>query len=454
MIDTSQASEEAMAQGEAQKWRSLNVSSNGRLVGRLIESNDIWGFAYEQDWVSWEGSWDISPALPRSVLNFWDGSTVRTVQWFFDNLLPEEGMRRALAGRLKMNEDDAFSLLEYLGAESAGSLVLLPPDKEFVAEQGTQVLTDAELSARIVSMPQVPMGSTSPKRMSLAGAQHKLLVSWDGHTLSEPLGSTPSTHILKPESPDPFYPHSVINEYAMMTLAARMGLDVPRVWRHYCPQPVYIVERFDREGAPWTKPGSIDRLHIVDTCQLLNKSRTFKYSQATLESLRAVIDATRAPAATRIGLYRWLVFNLLIGNEDNHLKNISLMVDASGVKLAKTYDLLSTAAYHTEAMRPNQALWPQLPLAIPLPNQGTFLDVNRYGVMAAGEALGIPPTLCLRELNHQLNRILPLFDDLIAEIQAENMALPEESKVFAGGEMRLLRAIRHVVVEQMVGRLR
>lgn len=453
MIDTDLAPQAAMAQADAQNWRCLDVSSNGRLVGRLIEHNDIWGFAYEQAWLSWEGSWDISPAMPRSVLNFWDGSTVRTVQWFFDNLLPEEGMRKALAGKLKLNEDDAFSLLEYLGAESAGSLVLLPPGKEFVPEQGMQVLTDEVLAARIESMPQVPMGSTSPKRMSLAGAQHKLLVSWDGHTLSEPLGSTPSTHILKPESPDPFYPHSVINEYAMMTLATRMGLDVPRVWRYYCPKPAYIVERFDREGAPWTQPGSVDRLHIVDTCQLLNKSRAFKYTQATLDSLHAVVDASRSPAATRMGLYRWLVFNLLIGNEDNHLKNISLMVDASGVRLAKTYDLLSTAVYHTVAMRPVQALWPQLPLAIPLPNQGTFADVNRAGVLAAGAALGIPAQLCVRELNEQLRKIAPLFDALIAEVQAENIELPEDAKVFTDGEIRLLRAIRHVVMAQMTDRL-
>lgn len=435
---------------DAQNWRSLNVFSNGRLVGRLIEHNDIWGFAYEHAWVSWEGSWDISPALSRNALNFWDGSTVRTVQWFFDNLLPEEGMRRALAGTLTLNEDDAFSLLEYLGAESAGSLVLLSPDKEFVAEQGMQVLTDDVLSARIESMPQVPMGSTSPKRMSLAGAQHKLLVSWDGQTLSEPLGSTPSTHILKPESPDPSYPHSAINEYAMMTLATRMGLDVPRVWRHYCPKPVYIVERFDREGAPWTEPGSVQRLHTVDTCQLLNKSRTFKYTQATLDSLSAVVEATRAPAATRMGLYRWLVFNLLIGNEDNHLKNISLMVGASDVRLAKTYDLLSTAVYHTEAMRPDQALWPQLALAIPLPGQGTFANVNRAGVLAAGAALGIPAPLCVRELNAQLKKMEPLLDVLIDEIQTENIDLREDAKVYTGGEMRLLRAIRHVVVAQMV----
>lgn len=420
----------------------------------MVELNDIWGFAYEPEWVSWEGSWDISPALPRSGLQFLDGSTVRTVQWFFDNLLPEEGMRKALAGQLKMNEGDAFSLLEYLGAESAGALVLLPPDAAFVPEQGIQILADAVLSARIESMPQIPMAATSPKRMSLAGAQHKLLVCWDGSALSEPKGSTPSSHILKPDSPDPYYPHSVINEYAMMTLAKGIGLEVPQVWRHYCPKPVYIVERFDRRGGPWTGPGSVERLHIIDTCQLLNKSRAFKYELASLDSLKAVVEATRAPVATRMGLYRWLVFNLLIGNEDNHLKNISLMIDTSGVHLAQTYDLLSTAAYHTTAMRPGQALWPAVPLAIPLPGQGTFEHVTRTGVLAAGEALGIPSRLCNRELDEQLQKIEPMFDTLIAQVQSENLTLREDAHRYLGGELRFLRTIRHVIVEQMVQRLK
>lgn len=190
------------------------------------------------------------------------------------------------------------------------------------------------------------------------------------------------------------------------------------------------------------------------TCQLLNRSRTFKYTQATLDSLSAVVEMTRAPAATRMGLYRWLVFNLLIGNEDNHLKNISLMVGASGVLLAKTYDLLSTAVYHTEAMRPDQALWPQLQLAIPLPGQGTFASVNRTGLLAAGAALGSPVQLCVRELNEQLKKMDPLLDALIAEIQAENVGLREDAKVYSGGEMRLLLAIRHVVVAQMVARMK
>ena len=56
--------------------------------------------------------------------------------------------------------------------------------------------------------------------MSVAGAQHKLLVVLRSGKLYDPVGSEPSTHILKPDHLSDDYPASVINEYAMLRLAA------------------------------------------------------------------------------------------------------------------------------------------------------------------------------------------------------------------------------------------
>lgn len=83
--------------------------------------------------------------------------------------------------------------------------------------------------------------------MSLAGAQHKMVVVLRDGELFEPLPGTPSTHILKPNRPAAEYPASVIDETLTMRLAHRLGLAVPSVALRYVPEPVYIVERFDRE---------------------------------------------------------------------------------------------------------------------------------------------------------------------------------------------------------------
>lgn len=110
------------------------------------------------------------------------------------------------------------------GAESAGSLVLLPPGKDIDEPGDLRPPSDDVLAQRIRNLPRVPLGGDAPKRMSLAGAQSKLLVVYRGGRLFEPVGSEPSTHILKPNHVSDDYPASVINEYFTMRLA-RCRLD-------------------------------------------------------------------------------------------------------------------------------------------------------------------------------------------------------------------------------------
>src|SRR3546814_10599739 len=106
---------------------------------------------------------------------------------------------------------DAFGLLSYYGSESAGSPTLLPPGTS-TAPGRTVALSDAALSARIRALPQHSLAAGAQKCMSLACAQHKLAaILRDGPLL--PTGGTgPSTPILKPDHPDPDYPHSAVNE--------------------------------------------------------------------------------------------------------------------------------------------------------------------------------------------------------------------------------------------------
>jgi serine/threonine-protein kinase HipA len=140
--------------------------------------------------------------------------------------------------------------------------------------------------------------------MAAAGAQNKLPVVYKDNELYEPVGSEPSTHILKPNHLGDDYAASVINEYVVMSVAANLGLRVPPVFRRYTPEPVYIVERFDRYV---DDAGQAQRRHIIDACQLLIKSRSFKYRSATLGTLAEIVSYCRNKAATRLQLYVWLM---------------------------------------------------------------------------------------------------------------------------------------------------
>lgn len=269
--------------------RKLIAYLNGRHVGTLSEGSDLWSFEYDPQWASAPDSFDLSPALTRSQLAHQDGGSERPVQWYFDNLLPEEQMREAVSKEAKINGDDAFALLEYLGAESAGSLVLLPPDKD-VNEQGNlRPLSDADLSQRIRNLPRATLSSGAPKRMSLAGAQNKLLVVLRDGALFEPMGSEPSTHILKPNHVSDDYPASVINEYFVMSLAHKLGLLVPPVFRRYTPEPVYIVERFDRTV---DAKGHRHRRHIIDACQSVRAAKISSASSSGEKTFSATSCGT------------------------------------------------------------------------------------------------------------------------------------------------------------------
>jgi hypothetical protein len=187
----------------------------------------------------------------------------------------------------------------------------------------------------------------------------KLAVVYRDGVVYEPVGCEPSTHILKPGHPSADYAASVINEYVVMRLADRVGLPVPAVHRFYTPEPVYLVQRFDRYR---DAQGRTQRSHIIDTCQLLNKSRQFKQSSASLESLAEAVGACTNRIAAAPRMFNWLLFNVLIGNDDNHLKNLSYSVGAEGIAMADHYDLLSTCVYHVKALADERAIWPSVPL--------------------------------------------------------------------------------------------
>ena len=284
--------------------------------------------------------------------------------------------------------------------------------------------------------------------MSLAGAQHKLAVVLQDGALFEPAGSTPSTHILKPNHPDDDYPHSVINEWFVMRLAKRLGLDVPDVHRRYVPSPVYLIDRFDRirSDQGW------ERQHAIDACQLLGLDRSFKYSQGSIDNLAALAKACRSPAVARSRLFGWLVFNVLVGNGDAHLKNLSFLVSHEGVQLAPFYDLLSVATYDTPAF--DKHGWPsQTQLAWPILGVRHFSNINRALLLEAGASLNLAKGTAERLLENLRSRAVPEAEALHAEVEAENtqiaQARPELAATMAG-ESRCLRAMLHAVLKEMV----
>jgi serine/threonine-protein kinase HipA len=414
--------------------RQLRAWFNDRQVGTLVDTGSVWSFQYTDAWLADPRGFDLSPALRRRAEPIEDGGSARPVQWFFDNLLPEEEARRLLSREARIPPSDAFALLAWYGAESAGALTLLPPD-ELPAPGGLEPLPPEELSGRIRRLPRHSLTEGAPKRMSMAGAQHKLAVVLQHDQLFEPVGLTASTHILKPDHVDvEQYPHSVANEWFCMALAGALGLPVPPTTIRRVPEPVYLVERFDRQRVQ----GGILRRHVLDACQLLSLDRALKYQQATPSTMAQLVGACREKARTRQRLFRWLVFNTLVGNGDAHLKNLSFHVEPTGISLAPHYDLLATATYLPAGT------WATAELSWRLGAATRFGDVRRSHLVEFGTEIGLPAGLAAKLLD-EIRQPLPAAMDRMLQ-QLETHPAVE----LAAGELRLLRQVRFGLAEEML----
>jgi serine/threonine-protein kinase HipA len=141
-----------------------------------------------------------------------------------------------------------------------------------------------------------------------------------------------------------------------MRLAKAVGLPTAEIKIECIPEPIVLIERFDR----LMSGQGIQRLHCIDGCQALGLGVSMKYERpygdtrdvqhfrdgASLPKLFALIDTASAnPAADRLALLRWIIFQILIGNTDAHGKNLSFFIDAAGLRLTPAYDLVCCLLY-------------------------------------------------------------------------------------------------------------
>ena len=345
---------------------TLHVFHADRLIGRLGYDSEeqLYSFQYDEGWRQDAAAFDLAPLLPRAERAH-SGSTVR---FFFSNLLPEGEMLEIVSRSHGVSKYNPFGLLRKIGAECAGALKILDSDVASPDGNSYKRVTAGELSARAkADAPDVLANLGGKFRMSLAGVQDKLpaLLAADGTVAVPDVGSA-SAHILKPNNRQwRTFPHTAVNEHFCMELARRAGMDVPRSTLIRVPEPLYVVERFDRiftpplefehKGDQFELRGEpIHRLHQIDVCQLLGLPPTQKYENPEFETApgpdistvtKTLSNATGETLKVRQGIIEWVVFNYLIGNSDSHAKNISMLWKNGRWVLAPAYDLLSVAVY-------------------------------------------------------------------------------------------------------------
>jgi serine/threonine-protein kinase HipA len=317
------------------------VGALSLVAGRL-------NFQYLDDWLAQPDAVALSQSLPLGPDAF-DDDQCRA---FFAGLLPEGNLRRLIAQQCQVSSQNDFALLNAIGGECAGAITFVSHGQPMAAAEQTGVewLDEPQLMALLDELPRRPMlAGRDGIRLSLAGAQDKLPVVFDGQRMGLPKGAQPSTHILKPAIAS--VEDSVLNEGFCLALARAMGLPTAQAQIFDVQgRQVLLVARYDRHVGVDGQPV---RIHQEDFCQALGVVPEMKYQNEGGPDLKACFDllrkATRPSAPQVLRLFDAVVFNALIGNHDAHAKNFSLLYAGQGKNAAPTlaplYDMLCTAVY-------------------------------------------------------------------------------------------------------------
>jgi serine/threonine-protein kinase HipA len=317
---------------------SLPVYFEQRLVGTVTVDSGGPNFTYASGWLGLKGAFPISITMPLKSERF----TSDTFLPWAANLLPESEQLRTLGQLLGMARSDVIGLLTAIGGDTAGALSFNQAGRAS-SVQWRPVGKPEKLESLIEDLPNKPfLVGEEGVSMSLAGVQSKIAVAIDDDDrICIPMNGSPSTHILKPDSPR--LPGGVQNEAFCLTLAKRMGIPTPEVTTGQAGNRTYLlVKRYDRTDVG----GRCRRLHQEDYCQALGRLPSAKYESnqtgAGGPTLKDMFDITRrymSPIEI-VRLLDMVILNVLACNSDAHAKNYSIMIRAANAFLAPMYDIM------------------------------------------------------------------------------------------------------------------
>lgn len=298
------------------------------------------GFRYTQAWLNARHAFSIDPeSLPLEMGRHFDGQNLFPPLAVFDDALPDAWGRRVLVADRKLSRGMQTEphLLRELGAEGVGALAFsesgTPVHKPHSAS--THDLADL-LDAASRFEAGIPLEDDRMRRLlaaggSAGGARPKALV-----------GADDGDWIAK-------FPSSVLDgnfdvvglEAAAMELAGRARLSVPKTRLEIVgTKKALLVKRFDI-----TQQGG--RAHMI-SLRTLCKEQPGAYVLSYREAADMIRKHSADPTEDAARFYRQAVFNAMIGNTDDHLKNFWMINEGQGYRLSPAFDLVPDVAGKVE----------------------------------------------------------------------------------------------------------
>ena len=178
------------------------------------------------------------------------------------------------------------------------------------------------------------------RSVAVPGVQAKLSMSLVKETKGKSdtrltvVGALGGQYIFKP--PSDKYPEMPENEHVTMRIAAAFGIKVvpSSLIRLLSGELSYITKRVDR-----TETDS--KIHMIDMFQI---TEAFDKYRSSMEKVgKAIGFYSINPLLDKVIYLDLAIFSFLMGNNDMHLKNFSMIEGPSGWVLSPAYDLLNVA---------------------------------------------------------------------------------------------------------------
>ena len=344
----------------------VNLKVQIEINGRFIQTGHITGtnfqdavFSYDETYLSSQSARAISLSLPLTKKDF-DTDATKT---FFDGLLPEGFTRQCVADSIHASSEDYISIIRELGSECLGAIQIIDEDRPSAKTDYT-ALTVEEIKELAKEGAGKSAEIVVKSHLSLTGASGKVGLYYDDTSGKwyKPQGLAPSTHIVKQSHVR--YKNIVLNEQLCLLAAQKLGIEIPECFilqaqagKDRDEDVLFATRRFDRifdKDSGMVEGLRIPyRLHQEDFAQALGIKSADKYENAGQEYLRKMFELLQKyssnPIEDSLKLWRRAVFNCIIGNTDNHIKNSSLIYskDLSSIRLAPFYDVVCTKVYES-----------------------------------------------------------------------------------------------------------
>jgi serine/threonine-protein kinase HipA len=316
---------------------ALTVILDGQVAGTLSRvARGRLRFDYDDTYRSRSDATPLSVSMPTQVALHPDHVIT---PWLWGLLPDNDGVLNRWARQFHVSASSPFSMLSTpIGEDCAGAVRFAPPDQldRILARPGDVTWLDvggvAQRLRELREDSTAWLGSTFVGQFSLAGAQAKTALLYDGQW-GVPSGSTPTTHILKP-AVSGFDEHD-LNEHLCLDAARRCGLIVARTRvDRFLDESAVVVTRYDRVS----RDSTIARIHQEDLCQALGLPPSKKYQNeggpgpADIAALFRRIMPPRIADSAILRFADALIWNWIVEGTDAHAKNYSLLLADNQVR--------------------------------------------------------------------------------------------------------------------------